>query len=316
MRVSILIPTLNRVGYLRESVASARGQTHPNIEILISDDGSNDNTPDFVREVTAVDPRVRFLPRNPHPGLFTNFNHLIEHITGEAFCVLADDDRLCPEFVATLLGPLERHPDVVASFADHWIIDWAGNRSLEWTDFSSQAYRRDVLPEGVVAEPLVCAMCQTMCIGFSLYRTAVFRDEPFDPSLGGAADVDYTIRAALRGKLYYVPLRVAEYRAHSGTTTATRSAFMIDGAVRVWEKYSFSDPRAERERIRRLLDGYATQAYFYAGLDTAAARAAIRKYYKAGGQSSPKILAAAALSVLPTRVTMAAKLLARKLRAR
>ena len=87
MKVSVLIPTLNRVGYLKESLDSARRQTHTDLEILVSDDGSTDGSQNYARSLEAVDARVRLLPPNPRPGLFNNINYLVEHASGDAFCV-------------------------------------------------------------------------------------------------------------------------------------------------------------------------------------------------------------------------------------
>src|SRR4051812_39903237 len=83
MKVSILIPTKNRLALLQEAVASARAQTHGDIEILVSDDGSNDGTGAWLEQLTTSDNRVRLAPRNPTPGLFENINHLLDHQRGE-----------------------------------------------------------------------------------------------------------------------------------------------------------------------------------------------------------------------------------------
>src|ERR1044072_881990 len=157
MKVSILIPTLNRLAYLKESLASARAQTREELAILVSDDGSADGSPEYVRAVSAEDARVRLAPRNPRPGLFENINHLVQLCTGEAFCILGDDDRLLPDFVAELTRPLVADETCVASFCDHWLIDAAGRRLREATEHNSDLHGRTQLAEGPLPDEITHA---------------------------------------------------------------------------------------------------------------------------------------------------------------
>ncbi|HTL03146.1 MAG TPA: glycosyltransferase family A protein, partial [Vicinamibacterales bacterium] len=242
MRVSILIPTLNRLALLKDALDSARHQTYPDVEILVSDNGSVDRTREYVAQVSAVDARVRLLPARPSPDMFSNFNYLVEQSGGDAFCILSDDDRLLPEYVDHLVRPLIADPEVVASFCDHWIMSATGERRVGDTDENSRAYGRAVLPAGRVADPMQAALSQSISVVFALFRSSVFKRERFDLACGGAADIDYAIRAARAGALYYVAERLAEYRAHAGTVTSTRSAFMMDGAITAYAKHHFDQP--------------------------------------------------------------------------
>ena len=180
MRVSILIPTLNRLALLKETLESARHQTYPDLEILVSDNGSTDRTREYVAEVSAVDARVRLLPARPSPDMFSNFNYLVEQSGGDAFCIVSDDDRLLPEYVDHLVRPLMADAGVVASFCDHWIISGTGERLVDATDENSRAYGRTALAAGPVADPVRIALSQTISVVFALYRASVFKREPFD----------------------------------------------------------------------------------------------------------------------------------------
>src|SRR5690606_295772 len=98
------------------------------LEILVSDDGSSDGTPEWAREIAKEDPRVRLLPPNPRPGLFENLNHLASHARGDALFFLADDDRLLPEGLEHLVGALDAHPECGAATGEYWVLDAAGHR--------------------------------------------------------------------------------------------------------------------------------------------------------------------------------------------
>jgi glycosyltransferase involved in cell wall biosynthesis len=300
MKVSVLIPTLNRLSYLKESLDSALRQTHTDLEILISDDGSTDGSQDYVRALATTDSRVRLLPPNPQPGLFTNINYLVQHGAGDAFCILADDDRLLPEFVAHLALPLSQDEQTVASFCDHWLIDPAGNTAMDETEHNSLLYCRKNLTAGILADALTQVMKGSMCMGFSLYRSSVFRRELFDLSCGGAADFDYAIRAAQAGKLCYVKERLGEYRVHQASATATRPAYMIDGIIRAFSKHSFQEPRHEALRRQILRSKYAIKALYICVLDRREYLRSLREYLRLGGQPlRPKIMLSLLLAALP-----------------
>jgi glycosyltransferase involved in cell wall biosynthesis len=304
MRVSILIPTCNRVDYLRESLVSARSQTHRDIEILVSDDGSTDGTGDYVRSVGEMDPRVRLLMGNPSPGIFTNINFLVSGARGGAFCILADDDRIDPTFVSRLVEPLERRPEVVATFCDHRVIDATGRYLAGATQENSDAYARARLGPGILDDGISVVLCRSMCLGFSLYRASTFRDQPFDVTCGGAADWDYALRAARLGKLYYVPERLGDYRVHVGTSTRTRPLYMSRGAVRVLLKHRFSDETHERHRCRLLREQARIYAFDAAVVSRCEALRAILHFWRHGGSPlDPRCAVSIALTLMPVSLS-------------
>lgn len=107
-RLSIVIPTLNRLPLAQRALASALAQTGGPIEILISDNGSTDGTAAWLASVS--DPRLR---KFHHPQTISAQDHgnfLIGHARGEYFVGLSDDDWLEPAFAAEVLALLDRHP--------------------------------------------------------------------------------------------------------------------------------------------------------------------------------------------------------------
>jgi len=300
MKVAVLIPTFNRLPLLREALASARAQTHRDLEILVSDDGSTDGTLEFVREESAVDPRVRLVAKNPEPGLFTNINHLLRQAAAEAYCILADDDRLLPEFVEKLLRPVINDRNVIASFCDHWVMDVGGQRLAEDSELNTRLWGRDELPPGEVLDATALALRGSMCMGFSLYRSSAFRDQPFDLACGGAADFDYAIRAASKGKLYYVAERLGEYRSHAASATSTRTDYMLRGAIHAFDKHRFDQPRYERLRREKLRYVTLAHALFASTADRRAWAASARRYLAAGGSPfNPRLVLSLLLALQP-----------------
>jgi glycosyltransferase involved in cell wall biosynthesis len=299
MRVSILIPTFNRLGFLREALESARRQTASAHEILVSDDGSLDDTRAYVTSIAAVDSRVKLLTDNRSPGIFTNMNFLVTNATGDAYCILGDDDRLHPTFVERLSAPLVANPEVAASFCDHWIIDPEGRPDVGATENNSRTWGRTGLRGGLSGAPLTIALRQTLCIGFALFRSVKRETGPFDILCGGAADVDLTIRLAAEGRFFYVPDRLGDYRYHHGTATHSKARYMREGLIYALNKHHFVGHEEDLRLglLRRTLLSHALAA---APSDGRLALTTLTRFIRKGGSPfAPKVLASVTIAICP-----------------
>lgn len=120
--VSIAIPTMNRRHDLPTSIGSILAQNYHNIEILISDNGSTDDTPEYCRDLAAQDSRVRYLRHEQNIGFMANWNYVLQQSEGKYFMWLGDDDWLEPGTVTRYVDFLESHPDY--SLASGTILYW------------------------------------------------------------------------------------------------------------------------------------------------------------------------------------------------
>ena len=99
--VSIMIPTYNRAERLRRAVESALNQNYPRIEILISDNASNDATNSYLRLIT--DDKVKSFRQRENIGLIGNWNFLLNKANGAYCLMLSDDDELYSDAVKNLM---------------------------------------------------------------------------------------------------------------------------------------------------------------------------------------------------------------------
>jgi len=120
--VSIGIPTYNRAnGNLRSVIERALEQTYQNVEVIVSDNCSSDNTSEVVQSIK--DPRLRYIRHETNIGAINNFNHCLEEARGEYFQLFHDDDMIDLDFVETCITSLEPGQSVGVIFTGIRVID-------------------------------------------------------------------------------------------------------------------------------------------------------------------------------------------------
>jgi len=108
LRLTIAIPTLNRARLLARAIDSALAQTSPDVEIVVSDNASTDETPAVLQPYEKCGVRIFQQPQTISAA--RNGEFLIRQARGEFFVGLSDDDYLEPEFAAEVLAHFDRHP--------------------------------------------------------------------------------------------------------------------------------------------------------------------------------------------------------------
>ncbi len=110
--VSICIPTYNGAAFLQEALDSILAQTYPNLEVIISDDASQDATMAIVNQFTQdTDLAVTTLAHTPN-GIGANWNNSMRAAKGKYIKFLFQDDVLLPDCVSEMVAVLEAHPEV------------------------------------------------------------------------------------------------------------------------------------------------------------------------------------------------------------
>jgi glycosyltransferase involved in cell wall biosynthesis len=216
--VSILIPTFDRPHYLAEAIDAALAQTYRNLEVLVFDNGTMDETLGVAQQAVRRDPRVRFQRNERNLGMSGNFNALFDAARGEFVVAIGDDDSLLPEFVAKLAAAMV--PPVRVSFSNQYLIDANGRRLDERTEAHAERYGRDTLPAGVMQNADVASWQLSIPMSASLLHTADMRRLRFREDMN-TPDIEFFIRLAREGAAFcFVPERLMEYRVHLGAETA------------------------------------------------------------------------------------------------
>lgn len=120
-KVSIMIPTYNQKDYLRNTIISVINQDYDNIEIVISDDASTDNTESLVNEIIKDNPDrdIKYIRRTSNLGHIANYHDTLQNIvTGEYVLNLDGDDFFIDmTYIRSCVELIEKHPDIKLVFA-------------------------------------------------------------------------------------------------------------------------------------------------------------------------------------------------------
>jgi glycosyltransferase involved in cell wall biosynthesis len=110
-RLTIAIPTVNRASLVKRALDSALAQTYRDIEIIVSNNGSTDDTRTVLSRYEGM-PRVRILHRDKTIPAVVHGNFILEQVTTEFVLALSDDDWLEPTFAEKVIDLYNRHPEL------------------------------------------------------------------------------------------------------------------------------------------------------------------------------------------------------------
>jgi glycosyltransferase involved in cell wall biosynthesis len=251
--VSVITPAYNAGPFLAETISSVLLQTFENLELLIVDDGSTDDTLEQALRWARTDARIRVVA-NPHVGISHARNTAMAQARGEFFALLDSDDVWLPTYLAEQMAIFTESPQagVVAGNAFN-----LGGR-CDGQPFNKMGPARTIsLLDMIEQERAVCVM--------SVFRRAVYeRIGAFDEQLDRNEDYDFWLRAAHAGFLFVentTPL--GRYRRRPGSVS-TDTMKMLNGIIRVlWKIRALcADSRQHVATIDRQLARFESERLY------------------------------------------------------
>jgi len=237
-KVSVVMPTYNGEKYIRQAIASCLGQTYENLELIVVDGGSQDNTLNIV--AGYCDPRLVLVHQPGNRGRLPGAINLgLAQAHGEYLTWTSDDNTYDPEAIAIMAGFLQAHSDVDWVYSGYRRIDEQG-RIL--TQVPAEPPEK-CLPQG----------CNSPCF---LFRRRVYEElGGQDLGLPLAADYEYWLRAWKFG-LTMQPLKhsLYAYRVHANSLTGREgfSRFLRD-TERAMARWIGPNPYRYPSRYARLV---------------------------------------------------------------
>jgi glycosyltransferase involved in cell wall biosynthesis len=205
--VSVVIPTHNRSGLLEQTLGTVLWQEDVDLEVIVVDDGSTDNTGTVVQSLN--DPRVRLVRHDVPQGVSGARNRGIADARGRWVAMLDDDDLWAPKKLASQLRAAEE-----AGRA--WVYTGAVIINIDNRVIGAAP----ILPPETVAKGLRRAnLVPGGCSGVLVRRDFLPGENAFDGSYYHFADWDLWIRLAARGMPAWVPEPLVGYRVHLGSAS-------------------------------------------------------------------------------------------------
>lgn len=203
-----------------KAIESALAQTYPNLEIIISDDCSPDDTWEVIQKTVEgyKGPHKIILNRTEHNGgLVGHINALFAMAHGEVFITAGGDDIAYPDRVARVMEVFREHPEASMVGSEYDTIDAQGNRGFPKNHRNTGCvvrYPYDSLEALYDTFPCFCGAVLA-------YRRDVFdRFGPLDPA-SWAEDITLGFRASLLGEIWWIESPLVHYRIQGGVSTST-----------------------------------------------------------------------------------------------
>jgi glycosyltransferase involved in cell wall biosynthesis len=209
-------------------------QTYPNIQLLVVDDASTDDSVDVIREIGARHPRIEFFPLSRNVGNCQAFNHALRHATGDYIIDLAADDILLPERVGKgVLALWEAGDTFGVNFTD---ADWIAENGMHLYRHSMR-FPHATIPQGDIYKELIARFF--ICSPSMMFRRSVL------DALGGYdedlayEDFDFWIRSSRNFYYCYTPEVLVKKRVVKHSMSQKQFAFFspqLKSTFRVCEK--------------------------------------------------------------------------------
>lgn len=249
--VSIIIPCYNGGNYIFKAIRSALQQTYDNIEVIVVDDGSTDNT----QEVVAQFPTVIYHYQD-NSGVSKARNKGAHISTGDYVIFLDADDWLFSRAVEIHLNYFNEQPELAMVSGCHFKMISQNNEII---------YKQYEVRDNNYLE-----MLQSNYIGALLavmFVKKIFLQYQFNESLRYSEDYDIYLRISKNEKVFHHKEFVAAYFIHNESVSATRDLLMMESSLLVLKNIIGANPSKEEMKayhigVKKWKDMYINKLYW------------------------------------------------------
>lgn len=213
--ISIGIPVYNGERFIREALDCVLSQTYKNIEVVVCDNASTDQTVSIVESYIKQDSRIKLFQNEINCGAAKNFARTLDEASGVFFKWMASDDVIAPTFLEVAKTLLDSDPDIMLVYSQAAMIDensqllYNADEVIDVSNWSTDSKERfKQMVEAVMEHGSIAAITI-----FGLARTEFLRSVPPIGNYFGS-DIVFMSDVALRGQIAQLPEIMTYLRRH------------------------------------------------------------------------------------------------------
>ena len=230
MLVSVIIPSYNHQHYISQAITSVLDQTWPEIDLIVIDDASSDNSAGVIRKIFDERGGFRFIHQEKNIGLISSLNQGLKMAKGKYFCELASDDFLPPDSIEKRIRFFTANHNNVAIFADAILV----KNNMLTDSLLLDDKRRCLFRQPDPIPSLLKGVLPIFSTG--MFRTEIIKEiGGFDPIYQCYEDLEMPILLCLVGKVGYMDQPVLCRREHAFNTSSITATIRTD-KIHCYEK--------------------------------------------------------------------------------
>ena len=240
--VSICLPTYNGSLYLQEALDSVNLQTYSNLELVVSDDDSEDDTLIIVSRFSENSKIPVSIHRHKPNGIGANWNNTVKHSKGDYIKFLFQDDVLAPECISFMVQAVLKNPETVLVYSKrHFLFNERNEKHINWVSkfgILHNYWNNLKVKDG---EPIngkhLLANANLYCHPLNkigepsatlIKKATMMQVGLFDLHLKQILDIEYWYRIMAYGKVTYIDKELVSIRLHEQQATAINNRNNVD----------------------------------------------------------------------------------------
>ena len=207
-RISVVLPVYNGSEMVGKSMESVLDQTYKNIELIIVNDCSTDNTLDVIKEYEKKDNRIKILNNKTNLKLPRSLNEGFKIATGDYYTWTSDDNMYHSDALYRLSKILDEKNDIDLVYSSYTVCDKSGKRIREIDN----------------GNPSLIRLYNNIGASFLYRKELAKKVGEYDPELFLAEDYEFFLRCYEQslGKFYYLKENLYDYTEHENNLTSKR----------------------------------------------------------------------------------------------
>jgi len=269
--VTVICSCYNHQKFVVKSLKSVLNQTYKNVQIIIIDDYSTDNSVKEIEKITEINPEIIFIKNKTNLGLTKSVTNAMQYVKGSYFIDLAADDILLPNCIEIQLNTYKKSPykNLAIVYGNAELITEEGNHSSFYFDVNANLKTKAKIPSGDIYHYII-SIEKIICSVSALYNKTIFdKLKGYDTTLT-YEDLDFWIRASRNHNIEFVDAILMQKRILPNSLQSTlytkknkngQSTYII-----LKKAYKLNKNKQEHQTLTKrvnfeILNSYRTQNY-------------------------------------------------------